>query len=145
LQKERGITLFLTTHYMEEAEHCHRIGIMSQGRLIALDTPEALKQGVGHDTVTIGVDDPDAAAERIAKTYGVAVRRDGDQLAFQVQDGAAFLPRLIAQNGLAIRRVAVRRPTLEDVFLALTGTAIREDSPDHFAAIKASTRRGRRR
>ena len=145
LQQRQGLTIFLTTHYMEEAEHCHRIAIMDRGELIALDTPDALKAGVGTDTITIGVDNPQAAIRHIEKTFDVDVRQRGDELKFQVTDGAAFLPKLIAEPALTINRVQVHRPTLEDVFLSLTGNAIMDESPDHFASIKASTRRGGRK
>ena len=144
LQAAHGITIFLTTHYMDEAEHCHRIGIMDQGRLIAMDTPDRLKAGVGHDKVEIDTTRPAEAAARIHEVYGLAVETDGNTLSFQVEDGAAFLPGLLAGNRLHAERVEVHRPTLEDVFLALTGKGIRDDTPDHFASIKASARRGRR-
>jgi ABC-2 type transport system ATP-binding protein len=143
LQREHGITIFLTTHYMDEAEHCGRIAIMDQGRIIALDTPQALKAGVGADRVEIDAADPDAVGRHLKDRYGVEARGGGTGLSFQVKDGAAFLPRLFAEPGLAIDRVEVHRPTLEDVFLALTGKQIRDDAPDHFANIKAGARRGR--
>jgi ABC-2 type transport system ATP-binding protein len=143
LQREHGITIFLTTHYMDEAEHCDRIAIMDQGRIIALDTPAALKAGVGADRVEIDAADPDAVGHHLKDRYGVEARTNGTGLSFQVKDGAAFLPRLFAEPGLAIERVEVHRPTLEDVFLALTGKQIRDDGPDHFANIKAGARRGR--
>jgi ABC-2 type transport system ATP-binding protein len=143
LQAEHGITIFLTTHYMDEAEHCDRIAIMDQGRIIALDTPRALKAGVGHDRVEIDAADAAAVSGHLKSRYGVEARGNGTSLSFQVQDGAAFLPRLFAEPGLAIARVEVHRPTLEDVFLALTGKQIRDQSPDHFAHLKAGARRGR--
>ncbi len=144
LQQQHGLTLFLTTHYMEEAEHCHQIAIMNQGRIITQDTPDALKAGVGHDTVELGADHPEQAARHIRRRFELEVRRRDDTLTFQVADGARFLPRLMADTALSITRVAVHRPTLEDVFIALTGNTIRDESPDHFASIKASTRRGGR-
>ncbi len=143
LQREQGITIFLTTHYMEEAEHCDRIAIIDQGRIIAQDTPTALKAGLGSDRVEIGTSTPEATVHHIAEQHGLTATVDGDTVWVEVPDGAAFMPRLLAHPGLNIERLAVHRPTLEDVFLSLTGTAINDDSPDAFAAIKASTRRGR--
>jgi len=143
LQQEHNITLFLTTHYMDEAEHCDRIAVMDQGRIIALDTPRALKAGVGHDRVEIDAPDAPAVGRHLKERYGVEARVNGAGLSFQVKDGAAFLPRLFAEPGLDIERVEVHRPTLEDVFLALTGKQIRDAAPDLFANIKAGARRGR--
>ncbi|MFQ5509565.1 MAG: ATP-binding cassette domain-containing protein [Leptospirillia bacterium] len=143
LRAEHGITLFLTTHYMEEAEHCDRIAIMDQGKIIALGTPDELKAGVGLDRVSIGTPNPAEAARHIGEKYDVEVEVNGGGLSFQVQDGAAFLPTLLSGSDMSVSRVEVHRPTLEDVFLSLTGKTIRDTAPDYFANLKSSARRAR--
>jgi ABC-2 type transport system ATP-binding protein len=140
LKEEHGITIFMTTHYMDEAEHCDRIAIMDQGSIIALGTPAALKAGVGSDRVEVEAADPARVAAHVSERYGVEARVNGAALSFSVRDGAAFLPRLFAEPGLAIQRVEVHRPTLDDVFLTLTGKQIRDSAPDHFAHLKAAAR-----
>jgi len=143
LKADHGLSIFLTTHYMEEAEHCDRIAVMDEGRIIALDTPAALKAGVGLDRVQLGTLEPDALLAHLSRRHGLHAEATGNGISLQVKDGAAFLPRLLADLPVAVERVEVHRPTLEDVFLSLTGKTIRDDTPDHFANIKASARRGR--
>lgn len=126
LRGSEDITIFLTTHYMEEAESCDRIAIMDAGRLIVVDTPESLKASVGHDRVQLQTVDDPAAIARLRDNFGVeAAVRDGG-VSFSVADGEAFLPRLFAELGVGIRTVSVARPSLDDVFMSYTGTTIRD-------------------
>jgi ABC-2 type transport system ATP-binding protein len=126
LRQREAVTIFLTTHYMDEAEHCDRIAILNEGKIIALDTPDALKASVGTDRVQITTADDDAAIVALDELLGIkAERRDG-QVMFHVADGERFVPRLFAELPLPIRSVSVARPTLDDVFLAYTGTTIRD-------------------
>jgi ABC-2 type transport system ATP-binding protein len=129
LHRTEEITVFVTTHYMDEAEHCDRIAIMNEGRIVALDTPDALKAQVGADRVTITTDDDEAALRALYREFGLegAVREGA--VTVRVPDGAGFVPRLFARlgsYGVAIRSVTVTRPSLDDVFLAHTGTTIRD-------------------
>jgi ABC-2 type transport system ATP-binding protein len=126
LKQRESITMFMTTHYMDEAEYCDRIAIIDHGRIVAEGTPETLKAKVGKDRVQIRTADDDAAIVALGK-LGVedAARREG-AVTFAVADGERFVPRLFAELGVAIRSVSVARPTLDDVFLAYTGTTIRE-------------------
>jgi ABC-2 type transport system ATP-binding protein len=126
LKKSEAITIFLTTHYMDEAEYCDRIAIMDAGRIVVLDTPEALKQSVGKDVVQIRTADDDAAMEALGRVFHVApVRRDG-VVSFDVAEGERFVPRLFAELGVPIRSVSVARPSLDDVFISFTGSTIRD-------------------
>src|SRR3954452_25404391 len=123
------ITVFVTTHYMDEAENCDRIAIMNEGRIVALDTPDALKAQVGADRVTITTEDDEAALRALRTEFGLegAVREGAVSIA--VADGAGFVPRLFDRLGshrVTIRSVTVTRPSLDDVFLAHTGTTIRD-------------------
>src|SRR5918996_2376645 len=126
LKESEETTIFLTTHYMEEAEVCDRIAIMDQGEIVALDTPAALKAGVGADRVRIQTEDDRAAIAAIAETFGIEARLSEGAVTFSVPSGEAFVPRLFAELGLPIKSVSVSRPTLDDVFMSYTGTTIRD-------------------
>ena len=126
LRRREQITIFLTTHYMDEAEYCDRIAIIDGGKIIALDTPANLKAKVGNDRVQIRTADDAAAIAALADRLDIdAVVRDG-QITFAVADGARFVPRLFAELGVPIQAVSVARPSLDDVFIAFTGTTIRD-------------------
>jgi ABC-2 type transport system ATP-binding protein len=126
LQEREEITIFMTTHYMDEAEFCDRIAIMDQGEIVVLDTPEALKEQVGADRVRIQTEDDDAAIAALADRFGVEATVSEGAVAFYVPSGEEFVPRLFAELGIAIRSVSVSRPTLDDVFMSHTGTTIRD-------------------
>jgi ABC-2 type transport system ATP-binding protein len=126
LQEREEITIFMTTHYMDEAEFCDRIAIMDQGEIVALDTPEALKAQVGADRVRIQTEDDDAAIAVLAERFGLEATMSEGAVTFFVPSGEEFVPRLFAELGVAIRSVSVSRPTLDDVFMSHTGTTIRD-------------------
>src|SRR3712207_5906851 len=126
LQETQGATIFMTTHYMEEAELCDRIAIIDRGEIVVLDTPEALKAGVGADRVVLGTADDDAALAALQDRFGLEAAVAEGAVTFHVENGEAFIPRLFAELGVAITSVAVSRPTLDDVFLRYTGTTIRD-------------------
>jgi ABC-2 type transport system ATP-binding protein len=126
LKDAEDITIFLTTHYMDEAEYCDRIAIMDHGRIIAEDTPEALKASVGKDRVQIITDDSDAAIRTLEAQFGLTATLAEGAVTFGVERGEAFVPRLFAEFALPIRSVNVSRPTLDDVFMSYTGTTIRD-------------------
>jgi len=127
LQRREGTTIFLTTHYMDEAERADRIAIIDYGKLVALDTPEKLKRMVGKDVISVKTSDNNKAAEEIRLRYQTEVRHDGGELTFEVSNGEEFLPAFIKEFGTRIVSISLRRPTLEDVFLKLTGREIREE------------------
>ncbi|TNY36326.1 ATP-binding cassette domain-containing protein [Thermomonospora catenispora] len=126
LRDAEQITIFLTTHYMDEAEHCDRIAIMDAGRIVALDTPEALKAGVGKDRVQIRTDDDEAAIAALKERFDVEAAVAEGAVTFAVASGEAFVPRLFAELGVPIRSVSVSRPSLDDVFMSFTGKTIRD-------------------
>ncbi len=126
LKAAEEITIFLTTHYMDEAEHCDRIAIVDRGELIALDTPEALKASVGKDRVQLNVDDDDAAIAALRDRFGLEATIAEGAVTFGVASGEAFVPRLFAELGVPIRGVSVARPSLDDVFMSYTGSTIRD-------------------
>jgi ABC-2 type transport system ATP-binding protein len=130
LKEREEITIFMTTHYMDEAEWCGRIAIMDQGQIVALDAPETLKAQVGHDRITIHTDDDQAAIETLSRRFGIEATISEGAVTFGVPAGEEFVPRLFAESGIPIRSVSVSRPTLDDVFMSYTGTTIRDADED---------------
>jgi ABC-2 type transport system ATP-binding protein len=126
LKEREEITIFMTTHYMDEAEFCDRIAIMDQGQIVALDTPAALKAEVGADRVRIETEDDEAAIAALAESFGLEGTVSEGAVVFYVNDGAEFVPRLFSELGVPITSVNVSRPTLDDVFMSFTGTTIRD-------------------
>jgi ABC-2 type transport system ATP-binding protein len=130
LKEREEITIFMTTHYMDEAEWCDRIAIMDHGEIVALDSPAALKGGVGTDRVTIHTDDNDKAIAALERQFGVEAKMSEGAVVFGVPAGEEFVPRLFAEFEMPIRSVSVSRPTLDDVFMSYTGSTIRDAEED---------------
>jgi daunorubicin resistance ABC transporter ATP-binding subunit len=126
LKDTEDITIFLTTHYMEEAEYCDRIAIIDHGEIVVLDTPEQLKASVGKDRVQIVTGDDEAAIAALKGRFGIDAGVHEGSVTFAVSSGEEFVPRLFAELGVAIRSVHVARPSLDDVFMNYTGTTIRD-------------------
>ncbi len=146
MQQREGTTIFLTTHYMDEADKADRIAIIDHGKLVAMDTPERLKKMVSKDIISVKTDDNDRAAEEIKLRYRIEARHDGDGLTFEVASGEEFLPTFIKEFSTKIQSVSLRRPSLDDVFLKLTGREMREEEvSDTFKAmVRQHGRRMRR-
>ncbi|GAA1799236.1 ATP-binding cassette domain-containing protein [Actinomadura chokoriensis] len=144
LQRAEEITIFMTTHYMDEAEFCERIAIMDSGRIVALDTPEALKAGVGEDRIRIRTDDDEAAIAAIKDRFGLAAVVSEGAVTFSVASGEAFVPRLFAELGVPIRSVNVARPSLDDVFMSFTGSTIRDAEASGSDRMRMAMRAARR-
>jgi ABC-2 type transport system ATP-binding protein len=133
LKEREDITIFMTTHYMDEAEWCDRIAIMDNGEIVALDAPDTLKAQVGTDRVVIHTDDNEAAIAALGDRFGVEARMSEGAVMFGVAGGEEFVPRLFAEWDPAlppIKAVSVSRPTLDDVFMSYTGTTIRDAEED---------------
>jgi ABC-2 type transport system ATP-binding protein len=141
LRRNEEITIFLTTHYMDEAEFCDRIAIMDQGEIVVLDTPDALKASVGTDTIRIETEDDAAAIAELERRYAVSATVSEGVVAFGVPDGAGFVPKLFAELSVPIRSVSVSRPTLDDVFMRYTGSTIRDAEGSGGAARRQMTAR----
>jgi len=130
LKVAEDITIFLTTHYMDEAEHCDRIAIIDKGLIVVLDTPEALKAAIGHDRIQIHTDDDDAAIAALAERFDITAQIAEGAVTFGVPAGEQFVPRLFAELGVPISSVSVSRPSLDDVFMSHTGSTIRDAEAD---------------
>ena len=146
LRRHEGTTIFLTTHYMDEAEKADRIAIIDYGKLVAMDSPEKLKHIVGKDIVSLKTDDDVKAIEEIRSRYQIEPRHDSDELTFEVANGEKFLPIFLKEFGTEILSVGLRHPSLDDVFLKLTGREMRqEEVSDTFKAmVRQHGRRMRR-
>lgn len=127
MQKREEATIFLTTHYMDEAEHCDRIAIIDYGSIVALDTPDMLKTMVGGDVVVLEVPDTQAAARELAERYHLVPRADGGMLQFEIEQGSRFIPDFVRGFSQEIQAISLHRPTLDDAFLKLTGRDIRDE------------------
>jgi ABC-2 type transport system ATP-binding protein len=142
LRRRFGTTLFLTTHYMDEAENCDRIAIVDHGLIVALDTPAVLKQRVGKDLVAARSADPEGLARLLMEKYGLASTSTEGGLTFMVEEGDAFIVKLLTTDRPPLQGFSVRRPTLDDVFLSLTGRQIRAEGAEGNAArLRAMVRR----
>ena len=126
LRKREAITMFLTTHYMDEAEHCDRIAIIDEGRIVVIDTPEALKASVGRDRVQLHTPDAQAAIDALRRHFDLEATMSEGAVTIYVPSGEQFVPRLFAELDVTISAVSIARPTLDDVFMDYTGRTIRD-------------------
>jgi ABC-2 type transport system ATP-binding protein len=127
LRRKEKITVFMTTHYMEEAENCDRIAIMDHGRIIALDSPSKLKEMVHGDIIHLVTADNQSALQEIQKTFGITVQAENGGLSLEAEKGDEFIPKLIHSITVETLSVGLKKPTLNDVFLRLTGRTIRDE------------------
>ena len=142
LRAERDATVFLTTHYLDEADAlCDRILVIDHGEIVASDTPDALKRQVSGDLIELVVSDP-ARTAAAASALGAVARNaggtdsvdpviDGQRVGVRVPSAGGELPGLLREldaQGIGLDSIEVRRPTLDDVFLTMTGRSLREDA-----------------
>ncbi|QGH33741.1 ATP-binding cassette domain-containing protein [Gracilibacillus salitolerans] len=127
LKEKEGITMFLTTHYLDEAEISDRVAIMDQGEIIAIDSPTALKDQLGGDIIELSTEDNQAALKEIEEKMGtVEVKVEDDTIHLKVASSDAFISSFIKTLEIPITKLNIRKPTLNDVFLAFTGRKIKE-------------------
>jgi ABC-2 type transport system ATP-binding protein len=128
LRDEAGVTLFMTTHYMDEAEECDRIAIIDGGQIVAVGTPAELKALVGGDIVSVATGDNARAADELRTRFNLEPIVDNGTVRVEVQDAAGFVPELVRELGVPVTSVSFHRPSLDDVFMKLTGHAIRDEA-----------------
>jgi ABC-2 type transport system ATP-binding protein len=127
LRKKEKITVFMTTHYMEEAENCDRIAIMDHGRIIAEGTPAKLKEMVHGDIITLVTSDNSRAGAEIERTFGMKTWTENGGLCIEAERGDELIPKLIQTLTVQTMSVGLKKPALNDVFLRLTGRTIRDE------------------
>ena len=136
VNEKLGVTIFLTTQYLEEADAlAHRVGIISRGRLAAQGTPEELKRARGSDLIIIKVDGDVEAAESALMGTGrvISVEVHGSEVTASVGNGAAVISDValaLARQGVAVQELTLRTPTLDDVFLQVTGERLQDEASD---------------
>jgi ABC-2 type transport system ATP-binding protein len=145
LPVEHNVTIFMTTHYMEEAEVCARIAIIDNGKIIALGTPDELKKAIGGEVVYIRTTDNANAKKELERLFRLNVSEKNGELYLSCEMGDTCIPEIIRTIGERVLSVRVQRPTLNDVFLQLTGKTIREEETSSFDSVKESRRAYRRR
>jgi len=132
LNREKGITVILTTHYMDEADDvCGRVAIIDQGKIIVSGTPKQLKDGLGGDVISLECGSTESCREMLAEFKWVksAVRHDGF-IDVRVENGEQKIPKILAlmnSRGVNVDSVNLRKPSLDDVFMHYTGRTIREE------------------
>jgi ABC-2 type transport system ATP-binding protein len=129
LREESLLTVLLTTHRSEEAARCDRLGVLEGGRLIALDAPGALAAQVGGDVVIVEGERPEEIAAEVTRRLGLSARVVDAQVHIERKEGHTLVPRLVEAFAPGrVSAVSVRRPTLADVFLKLSGRALGVDA-----------------
>ena len=121
IAQTENILVLLTTHLLEDAETCNRVGILDMGRLVALGTPDALKAQVGGDVIRIESTDNETLGTAIAERFGVSTLSADNQLRVACKHGHEFVRDVVAAFPNEIQSVRLGKPTLEDVFVKLTG------------------------
>lgn len=130
LREESGVTVLVTTHIMEEADRCDRLGILDRGQLVALGSPDQLRAEIGGDCITLESDNLDGLPEQIQEKFGCEVQRIGDGLRIEREQGHEFVRDLVASFPDQIKTISLGKPTLEDVFIQRTGHRFWNDDED---------------
>jgi ABC-2 type transport system ATP-binding protein len=121
IQREQGVTILLTTHLMDEADHCSRLAILDRGRIITADTPARLKEQIGGDIITVTSPRPEELRSLLQDQLNIQADEVDHTLRIERPRGHEFIPQLIETFPGLIDSVSVGKPTLEDVFIHLTG------------------------
>jgi ABC-2 type transport system ATP-binding protein len=120
-RQQQNLTILLTTHLMDEADKCDRLAIMDKGKLIALGTPSELKQQIGGDIITLTTADPERLSASLREKFQIDSQLIDSTVRFEKQNAAEFVPPLIKSLPEQILTLSISKPTLEDVFIRLTG------------------------
>ena len=142
LKKEYGMTIFLTTHYLEEADMlCDRVAIIDHGKIVIIGTPEALKEGLGGDIMTVSLKDGNVDISDIIKKVPRVkeVKKQDSTYRVKVEDGEETAPAVldaIRAEGHKVTRLSLTKPTLDEVYLEYTGKSMREEEESKEAVFR---------
>ena len=127
LRDKEGVTVLLTTHLIDEGDRSNRVLVLNQGKIVALDTPAALKEQIGGDVISIATKEPDRLIGKIKDKFGITPTSFNGTLRIEKQAGHAFISQVVDAFPEMIEAVNLSKPTLEDVFIARTGHRFWED------------------
>lgn len=127
LREREGVTILLTTHLIDEADRCDRVLILNQGSVVALDTPDTLKEQIGGDVIVITSRTPDELRDALKERLAVEATIFNGKVRVERESGHAFVSQLVEAFSSMIDSVTLAKPTLEDVFIARTGHRFWED------------------
>lgn len=145
LPRKHNVTVFMTTHYMDEAEVCNNIAIIDNGKIIAAGTPDELKKTLGGDVIYIKTSDNEKSRIEIEKLFNLEVAEKNNELFLTTLKGDTCIPEIIKAVGEKVLSVRLQRPTLNDVFLKMTGRQIREQDASSDDTVREAVRAYRRR
>jgi ABC-2 type transport system ATP-binding protein len=149
LKEQFGMTIFMTTHYLEEADHlCDRIAIIDKGKIIKIDTPEALKESLGGDILTVTTkEEDDDVSGMISKVPKVKeVKKQDSTYRVKVEQGEETAPLILdalMKQGVTITKLSLSKPTLDEVYLEYTGKTMREEESADMFRQRITLRRAR--
>ena len=138
LRKKENITIFLTTHYMEEAEFCDNIAIIDSGKIIAMNTPKNLKKLVSGDIILLKTLNNEKIKTQLADDFNLHVKKFNDYLRIVTDESSKLLPVLFRKLGKKIIEIDIKKSSLDDVFIKLTGKQIREEKTSKRERMKIS-------
>lgn len=121
LRDAEGATVVVTTHLMEEAEHCDRLAILHEGNLVALGTPAELKAEIGADVMLLESSDAEGLAKGIREKFNMDATVLEDKVRLEIRNGHRFVTEVVEAFAGLVQSVSVSKPTLEDVFIRKTG------------------------
>lgn len=127
LRRDQGVTIVLTSHLLEEAEKADRIAILDQGRLVALDTPDTLKDRIGGDTITIRTRQPQALLEKLHNELKLSATEVSEFVRLETEDGPGTIRMIMQSASDLVDAITLAKPSLEDVFIAMTGRQFTEE------------------
>jgi len=127
LRDKEGVTILVTTHLIDEGDRSDRVLVLNEGRIVALDSPAALKEQIGGDVISIATKEPDRLSGRIKERFGIVPASFNGTLRIEKRAGHAFISQVVDAFPDMIEGVNLSKPTLEDVFIARTGHRFWED------------------
>ncbi|UBM38504.1 ATP-binding cassette domain-containing protein [Bremerella sp. TYQ1] len=127
LRADQGVTVILTSHLLEEAEKADRIAILDQGKLVAIDSPDALKDRIGGDTITIRTRQPETLIDTLQAELGLSATEVSDTVRLETEDGPATIRAIMHAASELVDAITLAKPSLEDVFIAMTGRQFAEE------------------